>query len=333
MAVELDQSGLHGRRAAWTPMPRRSAARHTSARSPDGSARQLQQPPGLGGQGGQLAAEAGLDPAVSGVTAGRPNPPASSAGVSPRGNSSSASGLPRVSAMIRSRTRASSGPARPVQQPRAWSCQPCYRQLGFPASSAPDCGSRTPARPGRRPVAAPRSERLLRARSSHCSSSIRQISGWPPATSESRLSTASPIRNRSGGGPSARPNAVGAPPAAAPGSGRGDPASGRTADAVRQRPAPSPTAHRPPAPPGIRRARPGSPAAPSCPRPDRRAPPAPGCRQPGPATSRSSTSRSPSPPVSLAHDPAAPLRVWVHLSIVTIGKLLGLVGSRPPARS
>ena len=40
-----------------------------------------------------------------------PNPPASSAGVRPRGSSSNASGLPRVSATIRSRTRSSSGPA------------------------------------------------------------------------------------------------------------------------------------------------------------------------------------------------------------------------------
>ena len=45
------------------------------------------------------------------VCVGSANPPASSAGVSPRGNSSSASGLPRVSATIRSRTRSSSRPA------------------------------------------------------------------------------------------------------------------------------------------------------------------------------------------------------------------------------
>src|SRR4051812_30392630 len=45
-----------------------------------------------------------------GGACGSPNPPASSAGVNPRGSSSSASGLPRVSATIRSRTRSSSGP-------------------------------------------------------------------------------------------------------------------------------------------------------------------------------------------------------------------------------
>ena len=47
---------------------------------------------------------------ASGRASGRPNPPASSAGVNPRGSSSSASGLPRVSATIRSRTRSSSRP-------------------------------------------------------------------------------------------------------------------------------------------------------------------------------------------------------------------------------
>jgi hypothetical protein len=47
---------------------------------------------------------------ASGIVSGSPNPPASSAGVSPPGNSSNVSGLPRVSATIRSRTRSSSGP-------------------------------------------------------------------------------------------------------------------------------------------------------------------------------------------------------------------------------
>ena len=41
---------------------------------------------------------------------GRPNPPASSAGVSTRGSCNSANGLPRVSATMRSRTCTSSGP-------------------------------------------------------------------------------------------------------------------------------------------------------------------------------------------------------------------------------
>ena len=45
-------------------------------------------------------------------------------------------------------------------------------------------------------------------RSSHCASSTTQTSGCSSATSASRLSTASPTRKRSGGGPALRPNAV-----------------------------------------------------------------------------------------------------------------------------
>ena len=48
---------------------------------------------------------------ASGTAPGNPKPPARSSGVKPRGNCSNASGFPRVSAMIRSATRASSGPA------------------------------------------------------------------------------------------------------------------------------------------------------------------------------------------------------------------------------
>ena len=47
--------------------------------------------------------------ADKGTATGRPKPPASCAGVNPRGNSISASGLPRVSWIIRSSTRSSSG--------------------------------------------------------------------------------------------------------------------------------------------------------------------------------------------------------------------------------
>ena len=46
------------------------------------------------------------------------------------------------------------------------------------------------------------------ARSSHCSSSTRQISGRSSATTESRLRTARPMRKRSGADPELKPNAV-----------------------------------------------------------------------------------------------------------------------------
>ena len=56
---------------------------------------------------------------ASGRASGSPNPPASSAGVSPRGSSSSASGLPRVSATIRSRDALVQPPGRRRRQQRA----------------------------------------------------------------------------------------------------------------------------------------------------------------------------------------------------------------------
>ena len=47
---------------------------------------------------------------INGRASGRSNPPAGSTGVNPRGNSSRAKELPRVSATMRSRTRSSSRP-------------------------------------------------------------------------------------------------------------------------------------------------------------------------------------------------------------------------------
>ena len=97
---------------AWTGIPSRPAARHTSDRSPDGSAAascSSRRVPA--GRAASWRAKLSSIRPDSGAAPGRPNPPASSAGVNPRGSSSNASGLPRVSATIRSRTRASSGPA------------------------------------------------------------------------------------------------------------------------------------------------------------------------------------------------------------------------------
>ena len=61
-----------------------------------------------------LELPSGRTPAELAGGSDSPNPPASSAGVRPLGSSSNASGLPRVSATIRSRTRSSSGPASTV---------------------------------------------------------------------------------------------------------------------------------------------------------------------------------------------------------------------------
>ena len=68
----------------------------------------------------------------SGPASGTPNPPASSAGVKPRGSSISARGLPRVSATIRSRIRSSSTPgsAEASNGARVAVCEPLDEQLG-----------------------------------------------------------------------------------------------------------------------------------------------------------------------------------------------------------
>ena len=79
---------------------------------------------------------------VSGITCGTPKPPASWAGESPRGSSSSASGFPRVSATIRSRTRSSSGPGITESSRTRASCvgESADEQLRQPGQVAPLAG-------------------------------------------------------------------------------------------------------------------------------------------------------------------------------------------------
>ena len=144
---------------------------------------------------------------------GSPNPPASSAGVNPRGSSSSASGLPRVSARIRALTRSSSGPGivGVQQQPGLVGGQPLDHELRQPRRARPRRRTRAARTPSHRSA---RSRRATNAsvcadtRSSHCASSTMHTSGCSSAASASRLRTASPTRKRSGGGPALRPNAV-----------------------------------------------------------------------------------------------------------------------------
>ena len=82
---------------------------------------------------------------ASGRASGSPNPPASSAGVNPRGSSISASGLPRVSSRIRAFTRSSSGPGIVASSSsRASSAaSPSITSSGSPSSacSSPDSRS------------------------------------------------------------------------------------------------------------------------------------------------------------------------------------------------
>ena len=148
---------------------------------------------------------------ASGTAPGRPNPPASSAAVKPRGSSKMASGLPPVSATICSRTRASIGPASTEFSSARASCSGSLptASSGSPARSPP--GIRVPntratdSAPSRR---ATNASTCAEARSSHCASSTRHTSGCLAAASASRLSTARPTRNLSGTGPALRPNAV-----------------------------------------------------------------------------------------------------------------------------
>jgi hypothetical protein len=86
--------------------------------------------------------------------------------------------------------------ARPATGPRTGRPTPAGAAAGWPAAAPPA---------SRRAVAPSTWED---AWSSHCSSSITQSSGRSPAVSDSRLSTARPTRNRSGGGPAATPSAI-----------------------------------------------------------------------------------------------------------------------------
>jgi hypothetical protein len=210
---------------------------------------------------------------------GTAKPPAKLADERPRGSSSKASGLPRASAMIRSRTGSSSGPnvTEATSSVASASDKPCSRSSGSPASSSPGtraANTRPTDSATRRRATNPRT--CADARSSHCASSTTQTSGCSSAASDSRLRVASAARKRSGADPDLSPNAVRNASRCGRGSRSRGPASAPAAGAPRRKRAPSPTGQLRHVPPGSpRRARPGSPAAPSCPRPVPRAPPAP----------------------------------------------------------
>ena len=288
--AELDQARLHRRRRRLDrdaqPPGRPPHQRPVTGRI---GRRQLQQPPGLVGQGVQLPGEAVLDPAGQRRRAGQPEPARQLRRASAR---AAAPAAPADSPA--SRRRSGRGPARPAARPAPSPAAPARRRpaarptssSGSPASSAP--GSRAA---NTSPTGSAASRRATNpsacaeARSSHCSSSTRQISGRSPATSGQQAQHGQPdqepVRRRPRGDAERGPQRV--PLRHRQPLERG-PASARTADAARRTPAPSPTARPPRAPPGTRPtpARPGSPAAPSCPRPDRRAPPGPGSHRPGP---------------------------------------------------
>ena len=200
--------------AAPPSIPSAPAAFHTSSGSPTGSAAATRSRSRVAGGSSARRSwkRSSMRPASAGAPSS-PSPPASWAGVRPRGSSSSASGLPRVSATIRSRTRSSSGPATTaVSSARAsWSSRPPTTSSASPSRCRSPAGSRTArtnptdSAPRRR---ATKASACAEAPSSHCASSTTQTSGRSSATSDSRLRTARPTRNRSGASPSRTPNAV-----------------------------------------------------------------------------------------------------------------------------
>jgi len=147
---------------------------------------------------------------VSGAP-GSANPPASSAGVKARGSSRSARGFPRVSAMIVSRTRSSRGPgiAESSNTPASSSPTPSRTSSGSPLSAS--MGSRvtnTSASGSASSRRATNASARADASSNHWASSSAQSNGRSSATSDSRLSAASPTRKRSGASPPLSPNAT-----------------------------------------------------------------------------------------------------------------------------
>ena len=143
---------------------------------------------------------------------GRPNPLASLAALMPCGSASSASGLPRASAMIRSRTRSSSRPGTTVASRARASLtgEPFELQLRQARQLALIAGSRaakTTASGSASSRRATNPSTCAEAPSSHWRLSTRHSSGCS-ATSARRPSVASPTRKRSGAAPAATPSAT-----------------------------------------------------------------------------------------------------------------------------
>ena len=205
-------------------MPSSAAACHTNTGSPTGLGRSdEQQQPRRRRQRRQPLREALLDPPRQPRGIQQPEPARELRGDRPRGSSSNASGLPRISATIRSRTRSSSGPVTTVPSNccASRSSSPPTASSGNPSKRRSPLGSRTAkisptdSAPRRR---ATNASACAEATSSHCASSTMQTRGRSSATSASRLRTASPTRNRSGAPRCRKPNALPSASRCGPGS-------------------------------------------------------------------------------------------------------------------
>ena len=200
--------------AASAVMPSRAAARHTSNWSRTGSAAAISSsrrvPAGRPSSRGRKPSSARLGHAEA---SGSPNPPASSSGVSAPARSSTAPGLPRLSATIRSRTCSSSGPATAdassVRASR--SASPWTVSSGSPVRSCwpPDWRTAKTIAIGAAPRwRATNASACPEARSSQCALSTAHTSGRSAATPDIRLRTARPTARRSGAAPARMLNAV-----------------------------------------------------------------------------------------------------------------------------
>ncbi len=198
--------------AASGSTPSCRAARHTSTGSPTGSVAAMsnsrRDDAGSGASRRMKLASIRPD---SGPATATPNPPASSAPVIPRGSSNRANGFPRASATSWARTCSSIRPR--ITEANSWrasaSASPCTCSVGRLANSSLDARA-AKTRPTRsassRRAASPSA--CIDARSSHCTSSMRQSKGSSSPTAARRLKTAKPTKNRSGGPLSRRPNAA-----------------------------------------------------------------------------------------------------------------------------
>ena len=232
-----------------------SHARQSSIGSPKRLSRgDQQQAPSVIREWIESPDEALLDlPGQCRVHSSRTNPPASCVAVNPRGSSSRASGLPRVSATIWSRTRSSILNGTTVLSRRGRRRSPRRPPRGPARLEArrPAPGRRRQSRPAR-PGGDGRQSASVSAdvSSSHCASSTRHSSGRPQRPPRTDSTPPARGRKRSGASPVLRPNTTSM--AWRCGVGmllESDRAAARTAGGDRRSRAPSPA---PPPPPGRR---------------------------------------------------------------------------------
>ena len=196
--------------AGSAPRPSRSAACQSRGASPSGSAAAVRSRSRV--SGGRTSSRRTKLSSIRPASVPALRPSASSAAVQAWGSSSRASGLPRVSATIRSRTRGSTGPGS-TESRRARASASSRPRIS--SSASPDSSWSSPSRTAKTMTTDSASSRRatnarIRAdiRSSHWASSTTHSTGWWAAASDSRFSTARPTRNRSGAVPLSRPNAV-----------------------------------------------------------------------------------------------------------------------------